>query len=315
MSRVSTLFRGVLGVLGARLAFDTAFVSLLLCCAAGCLNDPEDLHRPRRRSPDVTRTPDAGMADGSADASNADDGDALPRDAGAAGAEPALDAAPPAASAWNPQPRWILEGEVENARDLAGVPLEPGADVRLGRLFRGPPLAPLTAAGCEAFRELGIRTVIDLRIAEERVLKPEASCVQDSATLVAAPLPVPYSVSPSDYVADLDAAGSMATLFERLGDPDAYPIYFHCTWGRDRTGVVAAVLLSALGASRADILKEYLLSQPKVGAYPNSLETVLDVIEQRGGIDAHLARAGVSKQQIATLREQAGAVSDEASSH
>lgn len=274
-----------------RTTLDTTVLSLLLCWAAGCLNDPEDLPPPRRRSPEVTRTPGADEVDASAtdagDATDAAASDSTSND-----------------STWQPQPRWILADEIENARDLGGVPIGGGAELRAGQLFRGPPLTPLTAAGCAEFRKLGIRTVIDLRIAEEREIKPEAPCVQDSASIVIAPLPVPYNVSPADYVADLDAAKSMVTLFERLGDPNAYPIYFHCTWGRDRTGVATAVLLRALGASRADILKEYLLSESSVGAYPESLRAVLDVIEQRGGIEAQLARLGVPSERVATLREQ-----------
>jgi protein-tyrosine phosphatase len=293
-------------VRGARLTFDTTLVSLLLCWAAGCLNDPEDLPRARRRSPDVTRTPETDAVDASDGASDAVDGAATE-----AGSGPdAASSDDSTTSTWKPRPRWILAGEIENARDLGGVPIGDSAEVRPDRLFRGPPLAPLTAAGCEEFRKLGIRTVIDLRIAEEREVKPEAPCVQDSATIVTAPLPVPYNVSPSDYVADLDAAKSMATLFDRLGDADSYPIYFHCTWGRDRTGVVTAVVLSALGVSRADILKEYVLSGPSVGAYPNSLEAVLDVIAQRGGIDAHLKRLGVASERVATLQQQAAGPRD-----
>lgn len=205
-------------------------------------------------------------------------------------------------STWDPQPRWILNDDLENARDLGGVPLRAGAAVAHGELFRGPPLRPLTEAGCDEFARLGIRTVVDLRIATERDSSPESSCVTDRARLVLAPLPVPYGVSPSDYIADLDTFESIARVFEVLGDPAAYPVYFHCTWGRDRTGVLAAVILRALGASRADIMKEYALSNASVGAYPASLEAVLDVIEQRSGIASYLAAAGVRREQVDVLR-------------
>jgi protein-tyrosine phosphatase len=95
-------------------------------------------------------------------------------------------------------------------------------------------------------------------------------------------MPIPYNVSPADYVADLNASASIAAAFTVLGDPAAYPVYIHCTYGRDRTGVLAAVILSALGAKRADILQEYLISQRTVGATPASLTAVLDEIELRG---------------------------------
>ncbi|HMI89751.1 MAG TPA: tyrosine-protein phosphatase, partial [Polyangiales bacterium] len=141
--------------------------------------------------------------------------------------------------------------------------------------------------------------------APERASKPTAPCAQEQTASVLAPLPIPYSVSPTDYLADLNTSESMVEVFRTLGDPDAYPVYFHCTWGRDRTAVVAAVILLALGAERDAIMDDNLLSRATVGAYPESLEAVLDEVEARGGIDAFLAAAGVADEWIATLRATA----------
>lgn len=207
-------------------------------------------------------------------------------------------------------PRWVLIGHVDNARDLGGTPLDAGEAVKYGALFRGPPLANLTPEGCDEVARLGVRTLIDLRVQDERELKPESECVRKAARIIEAPLPVPYDVSPTDYIADLDATDSIAAAFRLLADAEAYPTYMHCTWGRDRTGVLAAVILRALGASRADIMHEYLLSQPSVGAYPQSLEAALDEIEARGGVESYLDAAGISLDQLdaarALVREPAG---------
>jgi protein-tyrosine phosphatase len=97
----------------------------------------------------------------------------------------------------------------------------------------------------------------------------------------------------------------MAQVFRTFGDPASYPIYFHCTWGRDRTGVVAAVLLLTLGVSPADVMSEYLLSQPLVGAYPNALEAVLEAVAARGGPDAFLASMGITPAELAVIRSHA----------
>jgi protein-tyrosine phosphatase len=199
----------------------------------------------------------------------------------------------------------VLVGAATNARDLGGTPLENGGAVACGQLFRGAPLAYFTSEGCAEFAALGIRTVIDLRTADERAAKPDSPCVADSAKLVFAPLPIPYNVDAHDYIADLDATPSIATALRTLGDESAYPIYFHCTWGRDRTGVLGAVILLALGATRAAILQEYSLSEAAVGAFPDSLVAVLDEVERRGGIEAYFAAAGISKDQLATLRARA----------
>ena len=205
-----------------------------------------------------------------------------------------------------PPGQWVLSDQVTNARDLGGVPLSPGLSSACGRLFRGGPLANLTPMGCEAFHRLGIRTVIDLRTDSERMAVPDASCVIAQSTVLWAPLPIPYSLSPAQYIADLNTYSSIRLAFESLGDAAAYPIYFHCTYGRDRTGVLAAVILLALGASHEDVLSEYQLTALS-GLYvpPDSLSAVLDDIESRGGIQAYLDAAGVPRAMLAVLRSKA----------
>ncbi len=199
----------------------------------------------------------------------------------------------------------ILVGAVVNARDVGGISVGDGAIVACGAVYRGPPLANLTAQGCAAFAALEIRTVVDLRMPEERAAKAESACVQSAANIVLAPLPIPYNVSPTDYIADLNTTASIAQVFRALGNDAAYPIYIHCTWGRDRTGVVGAVVLLALGASRDAIMAEYLLSQSSVGAYPNSLAAVLDEVARRGGVEAYLTAAGISADELAVFRARA----------
>jgi protein-tyrosine phosphatase len=218
---------------------------------------------------------------------------------GAAGQGPSCaPAASDAGACARSQP--VLACDVTNARDLGGLPLSSGGSVACGALLRGPPLADLSKEGCDEAARLGIRTIVDLRTPGERSSRPNDTCV--TAKRVLAPLPIPYGVSPTDYLADFDTKDSMALVFRTLGDPAAYPIYFHCTYGRDRTGVVAAATLLALGVSREDIMREYMLSKQSVGAYPDSLTAVLDEVERRGGIDAALRASGVTDADLAGLR-------------
>jgi protein-tyrosine phosphatase len=210
-------------------------------------------------------------------------------------------------SACSPE-RWVLTDEVINARDIGGVPLRDGSISACDKLFRGGPLFNLTPQSCDDFAALGIQTVIDLRIDSERTGTPDAPCVLSHVKQIAAPLPVPYALSPEQYILDLNTYSSIVAAFDAFGDPAAYPIYFHCTYGRDRTGVLAAVILLILGASGEDIYAEYqLTAQSGLYVPPDSLNAVLQNIEQRGGIDAYLAEAGVSPLNIAVLRAQATA--------
>jgi protein-tyrosine phosphatase len=211
------------------------------------------------------------------------------------------DAGPPSSGCSRSQT--VLTGVVTNARDLGGIPVSPAGSVACGAILRGPPLSALSDSGCAAVAGLGLKTVIDLRTDSERTGRPDAPCV--TARIVTTPLPIPYNVSPTDYRSDFDANAAIAAIFETLSDPASYPVYLHCTWGRDRTGVVAATILLALGASRADVMDEYALSEASVGAYPDSLAAVLDHIDEMGGIAPALAAKGISDEQLAALRARA----------
>lgn len=233
-------------------------------------------------------------------------------DAGESGAEPAdsgmgsggaigIGGAGPCAPG-----RRILVDEVANARDLGGTPLANGEMVACSTLFRAAVPANLSAAGCAELGELGIRTVIDLRVESEVSNVPHSACVGQLATIIHAPMPVPYNVSPEDYIADLNAVDSIAAAFAALGDEWAYPVYFHCTYGRDRSGVLAALVLLALGAQRTDVVTEYeLTAVAGLSTFPASLEAVLDEIERRGGVEAVLEAAGVAPSEIDVLRARA----------
>ena len=201
---------------------------------------------------------------------------------------------------------WVLVGQVPNARNLGGISLDNGAHLACDALYRGAAPVGLLDQGCADFDGLGIRTVIDLRTDYERLASPDSDCVVRQVSMVLAPMPTPYSVSPADYLADLNTTASVAIAFNALGHESAYPVYFHCVYGRDRSGVLAAVILLALGASRDDVMTDYQLSvDGGVGAYPASLDAVLDYIDQLGGIEAYLATAGVPKADPAGLRARA----------
>jgi protein-tyrosine phosphatase len=199
----------------------------------------------------------------------------------------------------------LSEDGIRNARDLGGIPLSGGRTVKCGLLFRGPPLE--LQNGCDNYDELGVRVIIDLRQPSETGSRMDAACATEDARVIAAPLPIPYQLSAENYIADLNTLDSMALVFHELGTEAGYPMYFHCTWGRDRTAVVTAVILSALGASREAIMTDYNISASTVGAYPASLEATLDELERRGGVEGYYAELGVTAEELAFLRDYATA--------
>jgi len=229
-------------------------------------------------------------------------GDALrPPDGGdgADGADVGGDAAPTCE-------RWVLAGQVTNARELGGWPLQGGAWVACGRLLRGGTLIGLDGAGCEAFAALGIRTVIDLRDQASQVARPPPACVGAAARVVQAPLPKLLPDTVATYLALLEERASIRLAFEALAGADALPAYVHCEIGRARASVLAALLLLALGAERATVLEEFDLSnQAGVEVHAEHLEAVLDALDAQGGIEAYLEGAGVTSTALESFRARA----------
>lgn len=190
----------------------------------------------------------------------------------------------------------VLVKQVTNARDLGGLPTGSGS-TQCGVLFRSAAPGPLDPTACASVKALGIDTVIDLREASERSSLPPPTCL----TVVSAPMPIPYNVSTTDYLADLHADASMKLVFDTMATAKG-GVLFHCTYGRDRSGVVAALLLRAAGVSRADVMADYQrTAENGLGGTPRSLEAVLDELDSTGGARAHLARIGVSDDTWNTL--------------
>lgn len=196
----------------------------------------------------------------------------------------------------------VLEGDVSNGRDLGGLTAGASA-TKCGQLFRTAALNTLNPEGCTRFAQLGIKTVIDLRVATERQGSPNAACIEPGARQVIAPMPIPYNVSPADYLADLHEDAAVKTVFDTLGDAANYPVLFHCTYGRDRTGITAALVLLTLGVSREEIRRDYQrTAENGIRTTPASLDAALDEIDRLGGVEAHLGSIGVSPASLATLR-------------
>jgi hypothetical protein len=223
---------------------------------------------------------------------------------------------------------------VANFRDLGGHRAGNGGRVRRRLLYRSASLDWMTAADAALARdELGLRTVVDLRAAHEvgpleghplfasgverhhaplsnRIIEAGWECVP------------PYGVE--SYVLSLQhARPAIRGALERLATPGALPAVFHCAAGKDRTGIVAALLLELLGVSDEDIEQDYRASKPHLAevariagrdprtADPAQLEvhppallgTLAWVREHFGGAEAYLLVAGVSEGAIERLRE------------
>jgi rhodanese-related sulfurtransferase len=153
-----------------------------------------------------------------------------------------------------------------NFRDLGGFATVDGRRTRSGLVFRSNSLHDLTPADVARFRDdLRIATIVDLRGPQEIAREGPGPLDGVAVRRLNLPLLDEATDHPGDYVDPgeryrgyLRVAGhNVVAALETMADARSLPLVFHCTAGRDRTGVVAALLLALLGVAPDDIVADY----------------------------------------------------------
>ncbi|MCA6091158.1 tyrosine-protein phosphatase [Streptomyces sp. SCA3-4] len=162
---------------------------------------------------------------------------------------------------------------LHNFRDLGGYTTEDGRTVRWARLFRSDSLGKLQGADWERFVALGVTTVIDLRYPWEIAAKgrvPEHASLTyhnlsiehrpyDQAALGADVETGPFLAERYMEVAH-DGVEELRRALEVIASPDG-PVVFHCASGKDRTGLLAALVLSLLDVPEKDVIEDFALTE------------------------------------------------------
>ncbi|MEU1959890.1 tyrosine-protein phosphatase [Nocardia sp. NPDC019304] len=190
-----------------------------------------------------------------------------------------------------PQERWVEFAQIDNVRDLGGLPVRGGGVTRFGVVYRSSTPQNLTESDlAELLGPIGLRTLIDLRLPDEveregygllatadvrRVCLPVRKSPQSS--LAARDL-VPDSsrVDLVDLYAKLLAgsADSIVAAVRLVIDADSHSVLFHCAAGKDRTGVLAAVLLDAVGVPPEAIAADYALTGERMHRVRDRLDAL-----------------------------------------
>ena len=235
--------------------------------------------------------------------------------------------------------RITLKGCV-NFRDLGGYSTTDGRTVKWRRLFRSDSPSSLTEADVQTITgSLGVVSVVDLR-------SNAGATSNDSRGLLAAsgigyhqfPFLEARGILPPTSGEEVDKrltemyqwilmnSGSLvAQAFAALAQPVNLPALFHCSAGKDRTGVLAATILDVLGVGREEIVKDFLATNEVIDAilerlrgmpgFLNStregimaprvaIEKYLDVTQSEfGGSEAYLLHHGVQQSVIDNFRE------------
>ena len=180
-----------------------------------------------------------------------------------------------------------LEG-AQNFRDLGGYSTQSGKRVAWGRLYRSDYLTHLSDADCEYLLATGLRTVFDLRSGMERRKYPSRhhpeSCTHTlcwddphNAEKLGERLQQFREQNNLDFDDEMHGflshhyrrylevqAEKYQDILHHLVEEETAPALIHCTAGKDRTGIIVALILHLLGVGEADIMQDYLLTNQHV---------------------------------------------------
>lgn len=208
--------------------------------------------------------------------------------------------------------RFISVPGVENLRDIGGYRTLDGKTVKQGLLIRGCELDGIknedyfladedVAAVQETF---GFVYDLDLR-------SPEIFEGDYQSRLGAEVGHQFYDAPTYAQIFRPEYQDSLRAIFADLADPDQYPMYLHCTWGRDRTGTVVLLLQGLLNVSREDLMQEYRLTgyvTPAV-ATNNKMDTVFTQLGSYEGdtlqeqiISYLTTTVGVTHEEITSIQ-------------
>lgn len=162
-----------------------------------------------------------------------------------------------------------------NVRDLGNLRVEGGGTTRWRAVVRADCVDRLTPAGWSALRAHGVRTVIDLRNDEERTA---GAAAREGVTTVHVPLDDSADIEFWRYCRDNQLDGSplyyrpfleskskqCAAVIAAIAQAGPGGVVVHCAIGRDRTGLIALILLALAGVVPDDIVSDYELSAERL---------------------------------------------------
>src|SRR6266511_4075444 len=233
--------------------------------------------------------------------------------------------------------RLAWEG-VLNARDLGGYPTAGGRETCWGAVVRSGSLTGLTPAGCEALISYQVRAVVDLRLPDEVADQPHPFAEPADHGIAYANVSFldPAAAPPEDFTTLADGYKRMLDRFHKevaavMAAIAAAPqggVLVHCAAGKDRTGLIAALLLGLVAVAPETIASDYALSaeclrqrteewlengpgdraerQEMLRRFAPTPEAMLEVLEdltgRHGGVEGYLSRVGVPADDLARLR-------------
>ena len=238
---------------------------------------------------------------------------------------------------YNPDSQLVKDLALINCRELGGMPLAGGKTFRSGLFLRSGSPEWLKPDQIDAVKAYGVKSVIDLRATDE--LKGTGNPFAEDPDVEFYNIPL-FNGDPNgdddktmEFIINHTLGDYYVIIAEEMGDRLVEIMrillncsgltLFHCAHGKDRTGVVAAILYLLAGASRENIVKNYSISYeylkdflaPSIAKLPDNMkhilksdahnmETFLDYIDSKWNGDAAnlLIANGLTESEIAALK-------------
>jgi protein-tyrosine phosphatase len=238
---------------------------------------------------------------------------------------------------WTRQLAW--EGCL-NARDLGGYATGDGRETRWGAVVRSDSLAALTEAGRAALAGYGVRAIVDLRLADEIAQDPnpfaqpgDHGIAYTNISIIdpAAGFPPDTDTLADNYLWMLDRfRGFVAQVMAAIADAPEGGVLIHCAAGKDRTGLISALLLELVDVPAETIATDYALTaellrprdeewlengpgeraerEAMLARFAPTGEVMLEVLdklaERHRGAEGYLLEAGVTAADLDRLRDR-----------
>jgi protein-tyrosine phosphatase len=233
-----------------------------------------------------------------------------------------------------------------NVRDLGGLPTENGRTTQPGRVVRADNIRKLTDTGWQALTDHGVRRIVDLRMQVELAGDPPRDVDVDvvHVSIFGDGMDEAYVAGLDAHLASVEDVADhyvysyvdwleryrehFGRAFAAIADADG-TVLVHCMGGKDRTGVVSALLLRLAGVSHNVIGEDYAVTAvnlaPSTSVWIPAVEdpverakwqrlaatpaaamerVVLEVEARYGDVASYLRAAGLSDEQVARLEER-----------
>jgi protein-tyrosine phosphatase len=221
-----------------------------------------------------------------------------------------------------------------NVRELGGLPTRDGATTRRRSLLRSDDLVQLSAEGVQALADFGVRTVVDLRWPAEIAARPHPIALGDrkvryhSVSLLAGD-EMEWASLCGECTKEMwkcavleHTRPQLKSVLEIIAGAASEPLLFHCVAGKDRTGLIAALLLALADVEPDAIAADYaastaLLADAYLQRYSSldrveilealrcpeeGVHNMLAYLAEYGGAAGYLRTIGLSEATIERLR-------------